>query len=64
MAIAPHSGSGGCAPSPRKPRPAAVRITDAIDSVSRTSTEGMHIGTIDFQMIRPLEAPCSFAAET
>src|SRR5690606_38775295 len=23
--IAPHSGSGGCAPSPRKPRPAAVR---------------------------------------
>ena len=39
-------------------------MTVAIESVSRTSTDGMHIGTICFQMIRAAPAPCSFAAET
>src|SRR6202008_5007537 len=28
--IAPHSGIGGCAPRPRKPSPAAVRMMPAI----------------------------------
>ena len=31
--IAPHSGAGGCAPRPRKPRPAAVRMMPAMSSV-------------------------------
>ena len=43
-AMAPHSGQGGYAPRPRKPRPAAVRMTPAMLSVTRTITEGTHIG--------------------
>ena len=50
--IAPHSGSGGCAPRPRKPRPAAVRMMPAMSSVRRTITEDRHIGTMWRSMMR------------
>ena len=44
--IAPHSGAGGCAPRPRKPRPAAVRMMPAMSSVRRMITEGRQSGMI------------------
>src|SRR5690606_12551777 len=37
--MAPHSGSGGCAPSPRKPSPAAGRVMPAMSSGTRTSSD-------------------------
>ena len=37
--IAPHSGSGGWAPRPIKPRPAAVRMMPAMSSVTRTISD-------------------------
>src|SRR5258708_27560898 len=42
--IAPHSGAGGCAPNPRKPSPAAVRVMPARSSVSRRVTLGRQSG--------------------
>src|SRR5690606_12695373 len=56
--IAPHSGNGGCAPSPRKPRPAAVRMMPAISSVTRMMTEDEHSGRIWRRITRAAEAPC------
>ena len=44
--MAPHSGLGGCAPRPRKPRPAAARMMPAISSVTRTISEEMQSGQI------------------
>ena len=43
--MAPHSGSGGCAPRPRKPRPAAVRMMPAMSRVTRTISEERQSGT-------------------
>ncbi len=60
--ISPHSGSGGCAPSPRKPRPAAVRMMPAMSRVTRMITDGTHIGATCARRIRPPPAPCSRAA--
>src|SRR5882672_3801842 len=40
--IVPHSGAGGCAPRPRKPRPAAVRMMPDMSSVTRTIIEERH----------------------
>ena len=42
--IVPHSGSGGCAPSPRKPRPAAVRMMEDMSRVTRTIRLGTQTG--------------------
>ena len=58
----PIPGMGGCAPRPRKPSPAAVRMIAAMLSVMRTTTEGMHIGTTWRRMMRSGEAPCSRTA--
>ena len=55
--IAPHSGQGGVAPSPRNPSPAAVSITPAIFNVMRTMTEGRHMGRMWRAIIRADEAP-------
>lgn len=42
--MAPHSGVGGCAPNPRNPSPAAVRIMPAIYRVMRAMTDDMQSG--------------------
>src|SRR5262245_45374816 len=60
--IAPHSGAGGCAPRPRKPSPAAVRMMPAMSRVSRMITLGRQSGTIWVAMMRSGEAPCSSTA--
>lgn len=57
LIIAPHSGSGGCAPKPRNPRPAAVRMIPAMSSVTRTIIDEVHSGSTWRRMIRPCEAP-------
>ena len=36
--IVPHSGIGGCAPSPKKESPAASKIAVAIPRVAKTTT--------------------------
>ena len=60
--IAPHSGSGGWAPMPRKPSPAAVRITPAMSSVIRMMIEERQSGQIWPMMIRIAPAPWSWIA--
>src|SRR5262249_455645 len=50
--IAPHSGAGGCAPRPRKPSPAAVRMMPAMSRVSRMITLGRQSGTVLVAMMR------------
>src|SRR4029450_4177212 len=60
--IAPPPGAGGCAPRPRKPRPAAVRMMPAMSSVRRMITLGRQSGTIWVAMMRTCEAAWSSAA--
>ena len=60
--IAPHSGSGGCAPRPRKPSPAAVRMMPAMSSVTRTISEEMQSGMTWRSTMRHGEAPISRTA--
>src|SRR5664279_4940362 len=55
--MAPHSAVGGCAPRPRKPRPAAVRMMPAMSRVSRTMTEDRQSGTMCLKRIRQVDAP-------
>ena len=57
--IAPHSGSGGWAPRPRKPRPAAVRMMPAMSSVTRTISDDMQSGMMWRSTMRAGEAPIS-----
>jgi hypothetical protein len=61
--IAPHSGSGGWAPRPRKPRPAAVKMMPAMSSVTRTITLDRQSGMTCPITMRSGEAPCSLIAE-
>src|SRR5260221_469918 len=60
--IAPHSGAGGCAPRPRKPNPAAMRMTPAMSRLTRTITEARHSGMMCRATMRPGEAPARRAA--
>src|SRR6185437_731843 len=60
--IAPHSGAGGCAPRPRKPRPAAIRMTPAMSRLTRTITEARQSGMIWRSTMRAGDAPASCAA--
>ena len=60
--IAPHSGEGGCAPMPRKPNEAAVRMMELMSSVTRTTRLPMHIGTMWRRMMRKELAPVSRTA--
>ena len=53
----PHSGLGGCMPSPIKLIPAAVRIAPAIPSVTWTITGATQLGRICFIMIFVLDVP-------
>ena len=59
--IAPHSGVGGCAPSPRKPSAAASRMAKAIASVVGTINGGRLLGTIWLaRTCQPLQPrPCA-----
>ena len=59
---APHSGIGGCAPKPRKPRPAAVKIMPAMSSVTRTITDDRHSGMMCRSTMRHGDAPSSCTA--
>ena len=58
----PHSGLGGCMPSPIKLIPAAVRIAPAIPSVTWTITGATQLGRICFIMIFVLDVPDALAA--
>src|SRR5215472_4747291 len=60
--MAPHSGDGGCAPSPRNPSPAAVRMMPAMSRVTRTITEARQSGMMWRNTIRKDPAPSSRAA--
>ena len=60
--IAPHSGEGGCAPIPRNPSPAAVKMIPLISSVTRTTRLGKHSGATCRSTIRPADAPVSRTA--
>src|SRR5690349_17922606 len=62
--LAPHSGSGGCAPSPMNPRPAAVRMIPAISNVILTITDDRHIGITCNRMILSSLPPASRTAAT
>ena len=62
--MAPHSGSGGCAPKPMKPRPAAVRMMPAMSKVMRTMTDERHIGMMWKTMMRNSLAPARRTALT
>src|ERR1019366_10460593 len=44
--IEPHSGDGGCAPMPRKPSAAAVRMIELMSSVTRTIRLPRHKGAM------------------
>ena len=60
--IAPHSGSGGCAPRPRKPRPAAVRMMPAMSSVTLMISDEMQSGMMWRSTMRNGEAPINCTA--
>ena len=60
--IAPHSGIGGCAPRPRKPRPAAERMIPAMSSATRTIIDEMQSGQTWPISSRKGPAPCRRAA--
>ncbi len=55
--IAPHFRCGGCAPRPRKPRPAAVRMMPAMSSVTRMMTDDRQSGVTWPQRMRADDAP-------
>src|SRR5262249_23403625 len=60
--IAPHSGSGACAPSPRKLRLAAVRIEIATRRVIMTNSVALILGNTWRHRMRGLERPAARAA--
>ena len=57
--IEPHSGSGGCAPRPRKESPASRRIAVPRSSVARTSTPPAMFGSTSRNSARRAETPRS-----
>ena len=59
--MAPHSGVGGCAPRPRNPRPAAVKMTPAMSRVARTIIEERQSGITCTNTMRAQPAPSSRA---
>jgi hypothetical protein len=62
--IEPHSGTGGCTPSPRKLRDAATRMTNPILIVQITESETAMFGRTCNRRIRQSEAPRLRAAVT
>lgn len=62
--IPPHSGVGGCAPSPRKLNEAPIRIASPNPKVPSTNTVCLMFGRMCRQMIRRPDAPAACAAST
>src|SRR5262245_52149923 len=62
--IEPHSGSGGCAPSPRNESPASSRIAPARSSVASTSTGPATFGATSRNSVRRADEPSSRADST
>src|SRR5438093_1047514 len=62
--ITPHSGAGGCAPKPRNPNAAAVRIMPPTPSVAPTTTNEIKLGNTCRMMIWELLAPNEREAST
>src|SRR5699024_3771696 len=60
--IAPHSGVGGCAPSPKKLNPAASKIAVPIPSVAWTMIGATQFGKTCWMTILPCFAPIALAA--
>ena len=60
--ISPHSGVGGCAPSPRKLRPAPTEMACPNSSVDSTSSGTAVFGSTCRSMIRTSGTPISRAA--
>src|SRR5215204_5091558 len=64
LSIEPQLGSGGCAPSPRKERPASERRAYDIASVICSSSSGMAFGSTWRNMIWTGPAPLALLAST
>jgi len=62
--IEPHSGSGGCAPSPRNESPARSRIALARSSVASTTTGPARFGRTSWSNVRLDDEPSSRDAWT
>ncbi len=62
--IVPHSGSGGCAPRPRKPSAAASRIAVEMPSVACTISGATQFGNTSLNINRIRPAPATLAAVT
>src|SRR5690606_8695121 len=62
--IVPHSGVGGCAPKPRKPKLAPVKITKPISNVAFTIMVEIQLGNTSIKAIRHLLAPRPSDANT
>ena len=64
LSIAPHSGVGGCGPSPRNESPEAVRIAVARRSVVWTTSGGVTFGRTWRHMMPLAGSPSARAAST
>ena len=62
--IAPHSGVGGCAPRPRKPRPAASRMASESPSAACTMSGARQFGSTVTVIRRNFLTPETLAAVT
>ena len=62
--MAPHSGAGGWAPSPRKPSAAPSRMAKAMESVVCTIRGGRLLGTMWLSSTRAPLQPSPWAAST
>ena len=57
--MVPHSGVGGCAPRPRKPRAAASRMAVEMPSVACTISGAAQFGSTSLNISRKLPAPAT-----
>src|SRR5579883_1121750 len=62
--MVPHSGCGGCAPRPRKPRAAASRMAEEKPSEAWTMRGARQFGSTVANMRRSVPAPLTFEAVT
>src|SRR5262249_3551052 len=62
--IVPHSGNGGCAPSPRNPSDAASRMAVDTPSVAWTISGAVQFGSTSLNIRRSVPAPETRAAVT
>ena len=64
LIIAPHSGNGGWAPSPRKPRLAAPRMAIPMSMLALTMMGEVQFGRMWTKTTRRFPAPMERAAST